>query len=210
MLVTMACLSSSVGHRGPGFKSRALQLVDICGLISTHSDTNISRAGTEHVSSDRPLEPSLRASRSLVRASVGITDEVGSGTISNYNGLRETLRTGLACKIIGTRLFNLHSSSFVHYTAKVAVAAHHLHPNILPTLPSHSSRACTMGHHWIGLSTSHGKSRPWQTWWYGMVCYSENKWTYVQYGLLSATWSCSRGLRQLRSLTIINNGLIDT
>ena len=113
MLVTMACLSSSVGHRGPGFKSRALQLVDICGLISTHSDTNISRAGTEHVSSDRPLEPGLRASRSLVRASVGITDEVGSGTISNYNGLRETLRTGLACKIIGTRLFNL-SSSFAH------------------------------------------------------------------------------------------------
>jgi len=80
------------------------------------------------------------------------------------HGLRETQWAGIIRKIISTWLFSLLCPSLAHTThslpAKVAVAAHHLHLDTLPTLPSLSGMACTMGHHWIGLSISRGESRP--------------------------------------------------
>jgi len=59
----------------------------------------------------------------------------------------------------------------------VAIAAHHLHLDTLPTLPSYSGRACAIGHHWIGLSFSRAKSRsrrPDGMVWYGMVLKSRS------------------------------------
>ena len=66
--------------------------------------------------------------------------------------------TGLQCTLV---VWSSLAQTMHMLPAKVAVAAHHLHVVTLPTLPSHYCRACTMGHHWIGLSTSHanGKSR---------------------------------------------------
>jgi len=110
--------------------------------LSAYSDINIC---------DRPLELGLRAPGPLVQASVGITDEAGSGTISSAQPQRNpTYRP--ARKIIGTSpsmsppcpLHTLHTCTA---SKKVAVAAHHLH---LDTLPSpHSSlsgRACALVH----------------------------------------------------------------
>jgi len=82
---------------------------------------------------DRPLEPDLWVPGTLVRASVGITDEAGTSAV---HVLRESQRILLTRKVIGRRLFSLpcrHSLS-----AKVAVAAHHIHLDTLPTLPSNS------------------------------------------------------------------------
>jgi len=64
------------------------------------------------------------------------------------HGLRETQRTGLARKIIGTSpSISLPSPLHTHaLPAKVAVAAHLLHLDTLQTLPSYSNRACALGH----------------------------------------------------------------
>jgi len=60
------------------------------------------------------------------------------------HGLKETERTSLA-RVLQSSLL-----PYTHYThglpAKVAVEAHHLHLDTLPILPSHSGRACTLGH----------------------------------------------------------------
>jgi len=90
------------------------------------------------------------------------------------HSLRENQLTGLVRKIIGTStsvsppstLHTLHTHAL---PAKMAVAAHRLHLDTLPTLPSHSDRACTMGQHSIVLSISCGKSRPQGP--NAMVCY---------------------------------------
>jgi len=64
--------------------SRALRLVGSCGLTSAYSEINIS-GRHRPISSEicnRLLELGSRAPVPLVRASVGITDEAGSGSIS--------------------------------------------------------------------------------------------------------------------------------
>ena len=84
------------------------------------------------------------------------------------HSLRETQRTGLVHKIIGTnpsvtRASTLHTLHRRTASKKAAIAAHHqLHLDTPTTLSSHSDRACTLGHL--------GKSRPRQPGWYGMVC----------------------------------------
>ena len=72
--------------------------------------------------------------------SIGITDE--ASTINRRTGLRETQRTGLVRKIIGTSP-SISPSPPSHTlntsTASItAVAAHHSHLDTLYTLPSHS------------------------------------------------------------------------
>ena len=41
-------------------------------------------------------------------------------------------------------------------------------PGYSPQLSFHSGRARAMGQHWTSLSTCRGKTRPWQSTWYGM------------------------------------------
>jgi len=65
----------------------------------------------------------------------------------------ETQRAGLARTLIGISSSISRSFCLAQHTLdtqcqqKVALAVHHLHLDTLPTLPSHSGRACSMGHY---------------------------------------------------------------
>ena len=109
------------------------------------------------------------------------------------HGLRETQRTGLARKIIGTSpsisppspLHTLHTRTA---SQKMEVAVHHLHLDTLPILPSHSSIL-------IGLSIARGSFRPRQPGWYGTHIMNVTINTIVSYPMLQVWRSCRRKWR---------------
>jgi len=94
--------------------------------------------------------------------------------------------------------FSLAHTTHTHCQQKVAVAAHHLHLDTLPVLPSRLPAGLA---HWtilIGLSVVHGKSRPWRPGWYGMVWYPV--WTEIS--IVCALFSQSRNLKLSVTLTL--------
>ena len=122
------------------------------GQLSIYSEINIS--GRHRVlccvllNLWQTTRTAFKGAGPLVRAGVGITDEASSGTISGARPQRNpTYRPSYnRHKPINLPSFSLAHTTHMDCQQKVAVAVHHLHLDTLPILPSHSGRACTLGH----------------------------------------------------------------
>jgi len=112
-----------------------------------------------------------------VQASVGITDKADSGTVSTVHDLRETQRSGLARKMIGTSpLISL--PTFLH-TLHTCTASKNDSSSALPILPSHFDRACALGHLKLASAlfvANLDHCGPDGMVWYGMVSLDVCKW----------------------------------